>query len=518
MHDRATSARLSPETRQHIRASRGTDQEVAERLGITVRTVTRWRNRESVLDGAGGPRRPTAVSELDEAIAVLFRRIFRLPLDDCLKALRPVLPTLSRSTLHRCYQRHGLDPVTQRKTILRRSREVTPQFVTSLIQVPASDGHGSLFVAVDEDSKLAFARYYGASEENSGVAFEAALRASMPYAAEMIVAPTFETTWDLFDGDLEVAEDIAGSFESDIFGAGRAGFSFATIERERQHGSIAEWVDSLLISYNERCTLSFLRGETPSGFAAATYSSERQPVRRGDTAGGARSAPNEMTPSLCAARPAGAALGMRAAATRTAILEAAGSRLAYDGPEGLSLSEVARLAGVNRRTAYQHFGTRERLVRETEHWVSEQLYRAIFGDPATIHDRAVDSIDPADVATRLASFAMENPELCRGWLLRVLSSADPAEDIFWREYQGSAARFATTELAQPMIDTEVMSVIMLAGAFLWPVWARAKAGEGTALQSLADRFARESIRMSMFGNLQSQHYPDIVARLEAGLS
>src|SRR5438309_1767095 len=41
--------------------------------------------------------------------------------------------------------------------------------------------------------------------------------------------------------------------------------------------------------------------------------------------------------------------------TREAILEAARTRLAADGPEGLSLSEVAHLAGVNRGTAYQHF-------------------------------------------------------------------------------------------------------------------------------------------------------------------
>jgi hypothetical protein len=37
--------------------------------------------------------------------------------------------------------------------------------------------------------------------------------------------------------------------------------------------------------------------------------------------------------------------------TREAILEAARTRLANDGPEGLSLSEVAHLAGVNRGTA-----------------------------------------------------------------------------------------------------------------------------------------------------------------------
>ena len=51
--------------------------------------------------------------------------------------------------------------------------------------------------------------------------------------------------------------------------------------------------------------------------------------------------------------------------TREAILEAARTRLAVDGPEGISLSEVAQLAGVNRGTAYQHFETREKLITAT---------------------------------------------------------------------------------------------------------------------------------------------------------
>jgi AcrR family transcriptional regulator len=49
-------------------------------------------------------------------------------------------------------------------------------------------------------------------------------------------------------------------------------------------------------------------------------------------------------------------------ATRAAILEAARTLLAKDGPDGVSLSEVAKLAGVNRGTAYQHFATREAVI------------------------------------------------------------------------------------------------------------------------------------------------------------
>jgi AcrR family transcriptional regulator len=204
--------------------------------------------------------------------------------------------------------------------------------------------------------------------------------------------------------------------------------------------------------------------------------------------------------------------------TREAILEAARTRLANDGPEGLSLSEVAHLAGVNRGTAYQHFETREGLIKATAEWVSDKLFHSVFGDPGTLGERRVEQVDVADLTDRLANFAMDNPELCRVWLMQVLSSPDPMSDPFWKEYEGSMARFAQTELAQDNIDTEVLSVIMLAGTFLWPVWARAHGKGNKDRQRLAYRFAQECLRLCMYGSLRPEDYSGIAERLKSANS
>ncbi|UVO52656.1 TetR/AcrR family transcriptional regulator [Sphingomonas sp. SUN039] len=200
-------------------------------------------------------------------------------------------------------------------------------------------------------------------------------------------------------------------------------------------------------------------------------------------------------------------------ATRADILEAACTLLAKDGPEGISLSEVAKLAGINRGTAYQHFETREKLIEATTEWVSDKMFRAVFGDPETLGERNVGEVDIASLTDRLHMFAMDNPELCRIWLLQLLSSPEPSRDPFWREYEGSLARFAATEFAQPGIDTEALSVLNLAGAFLWPVWARSHAHGDDDRRSLAVRFSQEALRLSMYGSLQSENYPLIAERL-----
>ncbi|MDF0545319.1 TetR/AcrR family transcriptional regulator [Sphingobium sp. H39-3-25] len=201
------------------------------------------------------------------------------------------------------------------------------------------------------------------------------------------------------------------------------------------------------------------------------------------------------------------------AATREAILEAARTLLAKDGPEGISLSEVAHLAGVNRGTAYQHFETREKLIEATADWVSDKMFRAVFGDPATIGERRVEQVDIADTTDRLTNFAMENPELCRIWLLQLLSSSDPMADPFWREYEGSLQRFADSDLSEDGVDAEVLSVLMLAGAFLWPVWAQSHARSEEERSGLARRLAQECLRLCMFGSMRSERFPEIARRL-----
>ena len=54
------------------------------------------------------PRGSTVLSSDEETLIVAFRRHTGLPLDDCLYALQATIPHLTRSALHRLFQRHGI--------------------------------------------------------------------------------------------------------------------------------------------------------------------------------------------------------------------------------------------------------------------------------------------------------------------------------------------------------------------------------------------------------------------------
>jgi hypothetical protein len=78
---------------------------LSKRCGINPKTVAKWKKRGSVTDLPTDPKEPKSASF---AIIVAFRKHTLLPLDDCLYALQATIPRLTRSSLHCCFQRHGI--------------------------------------------------------------------------------------------------------------------------------------------------------------------------------------------------------------------------------------------------------------------------------------------------------------------------------------------------------------------------------------------------------------------------
>lgn len=197
-------------------------------------------------------------------------------------------------------------------------------------------------------------------------------------------------------------------------------------------------------------------------------------------------------------------------ATRELILGAARTVLASDGPDALSVSKVAHLAGVNRGTAYQHFQTRDDLIGATAGWVSEQLSHAVFGPPDEFGNPPDIGQRPVfEVITQLVEYAVENPELGRIWLFEVLASARPSDDLFFQQFKRATQGLAQSEFGEKDIDAEVLSVMMLAGYFLWPVWVRSRAKTKAERQKMAARMSREVLRLSLHGTLREGAFPQL---------
>src|SRR5881409_3831558 len=124
------SARTTAAVRRAIQHSQESLRSLAKRHGNNPKTVAKWKKRPSVQDERTGPKEPrsTVLSVEEEAIIVAFRRHTLLPLDDCLYALQATIPHLTRSSLHRCLQRHGISrlPHVENESAKKRKFKAYP--------------------------------------------------------------------------------------------------------------------------------------------------------------------------------------------------------------------------------------------------------------------------------------------------------------------------------------------------------------------------------------------------------
>ena len=120
------SATTTEAVRRAIQLRQESVRALAKRYGVSPTTVQKWRKRSTTTDARMGPKevRSTVLTPEEEAIIVAFRRHTLLPLDDCLYGLQPTIPHLTRSSLHRCLERHGISRLPESKLGERRLARV----------------------------------------------------------------------------------------------------------------------------------------------------------------------------------------------------------------------------------------------------------------------------------------------------------------------------------------------------------------------------------------------------------
>jgi transposase InsO family protein len=190
LHSCATTTEAIRRAIQHSQESL---RWLAKRHGINPKTVAKWKKRPSVADLPTGPKeaKSTVLTVEDEAIVLAFRRHTLLPLDDCLYALQATIPYLTRSSLHRCLQRHGISrlPDVEDNTPSKRKFKSYPigYFHIDIAEVQTAEGRLYLFVAIDRTSKFAFVELHAKATTRIAADFLHALLKAVPYKVHTVL-------------------------------------------------------------------------------------------------------------------------------------------------------------------------------------------------------------------------------------------------------------------------------------------------------------------------------------------
>ena len=168
---------------------------LAKQYTVNPKTVAKWRARESMLDRRSGPPLGTgrSLTPDEEYVAAAFRRLFRLPLDDCLQVFIQLMPKLTRSSLYRCYRRQRIgkqyDLGGRKRELIRYSRfRQIGAFVGDLVPLRLGDVYHYYLIFVDTVSRFVVAKGVDRWKRESIIDGFDSFVSSVPYRVECLFA------------------------------------------------------------------------------------------------------------------------------------------------------------------------------------------------------------------------------------------------------------------------------------------------------------------------------------------
>jgi AcrR family transcriptional regulator len=181
------------------------------------------------------------------------------------------------------------------------------------------------------------------------------------------------------------------------------------------------------------------------------------------------------------------ALRSDAKASHKALVAAARDLFAERGPDGLTIVEVAKRAGLNRSTAYQHFRNREELSQAVAEEIATELGELLK--------------EPRGLAEQIDFFVHyfeEHPNIARLWMFHLLADQGRPRRG-WGRYLDSLEQIAKSPNSLPGIDAEMLGVIGLTSSLVWSVMAHQRTGDKEAAAKETSRFADELKRLFLAG-------------------
>ena len=297
------SARTTEAVRRAIQLRQESVRALAKRYGVSPTTVQKWRQRSTTADAKMGPKeaRSTVLTPEEEAIVVAFRRHTLLPLDDCLYGLQPTIPHLTRSTLHRCLERHGisrLPEVEGDKPQKKRFKAYPIGYVhIDIAEVSTEEGKLRLFVAIDRTSKVAFVRLVGSAGKMEAAQFLRELIEAVPYRIHTVLTdngiqftPRNRDIWDsqhIFDrvcdehGIEHRLTKVNHPWTNGQVERMNRTLKEATVKRYyyQSHDELRTHLELFVDAYNHARRLKTLRGLTPYEFVCQAWTREPERFR-----------------------------------------------------------------------------------------------------------------------------------------------------------------------------------------------------------------------------------------------
>jgi len=185
--------------------------------------------------------------------------------------------------------------------------------------------------------------------------------------------------------------------------------------------------------------------------------------------------------------------------TRRKIMETTRRLMAEYGPDVVTISKVAREAGINRATAYEHFHHRDSLIGTVMADVAEQASEIFKVD-----------LPPNTLVDYIIGYFARKPDICRLWMYQTLAQAPLPNRKGSERYFRAMHAFARSPIARKGIDAEMLGEIVLSAMLVWSLRVKRRETSRTAERLLTLRFAREMKRLLLYGAIKPSKSREMV--------
>ena len=158
--------------RTEIRDSKVTNFELAQKYNTSEATVSKWKNRDDLLDKSSKPNKVVyALTPLEQALAVSIRQSTWLPIDEVWETVLKENANISRSSVYRLFVRNSINTVPkQEREKAKKFKEYEPGYLhVDVTYLPKFGGKKYyLFVAIDRATRTLYYYIYDAkTSENT---------------------------------------------------------------------------------------------------------------------------------------------------------------------------------------------------------------------------------------------------------------------------------------------------------------------------------------------------------------
>lgn len=197
------NARTNFQIRKEIKESPENVSSLAHKLGLSWKTVKKWKGRESVEDVSSRPHKlRISLTTEQEDLIIFERKKFKKTVEEIFFSLEGIIPHLYPVKIYRCLVRYGLsvlpDELLKAERRIRKFRKYTIGYlhIDTLFTPKINHKRWYVFTCIDRVSKLGFVWVTDRKTKEMGATFLNMVLAFYPYKIHYILTDNgFEFTY-----------------------------------------------------------------------------------------------------------------------------------------------------------------------------------------------------------------------------------------------------------------------------------------------------------------------------------